>query len=69
MSQNARLLDHLKSHGSINPMQAWNELGIYRLGARAFDLRKDGYNIISTLVEVPNRFGEVCKVAEYQLVS
>jgi hypothetical protein len=49
-------------------MGAWNELGIYRLGARVWDLKhKRGYNITKRLVTVQNRFGEDCKVAQYRL--
>ena len=34
-TQAERLLAYLQQHGSITPMQAWQELGIYRLAARA----------------------------------
>lgn len=69
MSQNERLLNHLQNNGSINPMQAWQELGIYRLAARVKNLRDDGYHVVGSKVEVPNRFGEVCRVAEYKIES
>ncbi len=69
MSQNDRLLSHLQTNGSINPMQAWQELGIYRLASRANDLRNAGHNIITEKVEVNNRFGEVCRVASYILAQ
>lgn len=64
-----RLHKYLTLHGKINPLEAWNELGVYRLGARVFDLRKQGVNITSCTVEVKNKFGEVCRVAEYRLES
>ena len=62
-----RLLAHLKEHRAINPMEAWTKLGIYRLGARVWDLRKAGYPVASTFQKVPNRFGETCRVASYRL--
>ena len=63
-----RLLSYLETHPGITPMGAWNELGIYRLGARVWDLKhKRGYNITKRLVTVQNRFGEDCKVAQYRL--
>lgn len=65
-SQNARLLERLKQ-GPINPMQAWQELGIYRVGARCYDLRQQGHTITTETVKVTNRFGETCRVAEYHL--
>ena len=68
-TQNARLLAYLKAHRQIDPMTAWRELGIYRLGARVFDLREAGHNIESTRVPVENRFGEECRVALYKLAA
>lgn len=68
-TQNDRLLDYLKKHGAIDPLKAWTELGIYRLGARIFDLREAGHNINRTLEKVQNRFGEDCRVALYSLVK
>jgi hypothetical protein len=67
-SQNERLLDHLIAKGKIDPLEAWVELGIYRLGARIFDLRQTGINITSANKKVTNRFGETCRVACYELV-
>ena len=65
-SQCARLLARLE-RGPIDPMQAWDELGIYHLGARVFDLREQGHDIVRDLVKVPNRYGEACRVAQYRL--
>jgi hypothetical protein len=68
MSQCDRLLDRLK-RGPITPMEAWSELGIYRLGARVFDLKASGHDIDRELVPVSNRFGEECRVAQYRLIE
>ena len=69
MKQNERLLEYLKQHREIDPMTAWEKLGIYRLGARVFDLRKAGHDISSDRKAVENRFGEECKVALYRLAA
>lgn len=66
-TQNERLLEHLKRHRSINAMQALSELGIYRLAARIGELKAKGHDIEASAVEVQNRFGEACRVAEYRL--
>ena len=66
MSQCARLLDRLE-RGPITPMEAWNELGVYRLAARCHELREDGHKIVKQTVSVANRFGESCVVARYSL--
>ncbi len=67
-TQNERLAAYLERNKTINPLVAWVKLGIYRLGARVFDLRKQGYEIKSENVKVQNRFGEDCHVAQYRLV-
>ena len=66
MSQCARLLDRLE-RGPITPMEAWNELGIYRLASRVKDLRDKGHVISGSRANVANRFGETCNVARYSL--
>ena len=67
MSQNERILDHLRNVGAIRPMTAWSELGIYRLASRINDLRKAGHKIKTKKVEVVNRWGESSYIAEYSL--
>ena len=66
-AQNRRLLEYLRSHDNIDPLTAWTKLGIYRLGARVFELRQAGHNISTQRVEVPNRFGEKCFIGYYRL--
>lgn len=68
MSQCERVLNRLEQ-GPITPMEAWNELGVYRLAARVCDLKEAGHNISKETVSVANRFGEECHVARYRLVS
>ena len=62
-----RLLQYLMAHGTITPLEAWTLLGIYRLGARIWDLKKHGYKISTKTVPVLNQFGECCHVAMYVL--
>lgn len=65
--QCARLLNYLMKKGEVHALAAWSELGIYRLSARIYDLRKRGYNIHAEDVTVQNRFGEDCTVKNYKL--
>lgn len=67
-TQNGRLLTYLQRHPSIDPLEAWTKLGIYRLGARVFDLKAAGHNIVTSRKSVRNRFGEEISVASYALV-
>lgn len=53
MTQQQMILEHLKAYGSIDPAEAFNRLGIYRLGARIFDLRQEGHPI-ETIIQQRN---------------
>lgn len=44
-NQKQLVLDYMREYGSIEPMQALRDLGVYRLASRISDLRKDGHNI------------------------
>ena len=69
MNQEDRLLDYLETHKGINPLTAWQQLGIYRLSACVHTLRKRGNPIITERIGVDNRFNEKCNVAFYRLVK
>ena len=62
------LIDYLTRHGSITPNEALSALGIGRLSARVLDLKHGGFGIVTTMVEVPTRFG-TATVARYSLGS
>ena len=64
-TQNTRLLAYLKEHKSIDPLRAWEILGIYRLASRVNDLRKLGESIKTSPLKVHNRLGEEIRVALY----
>lgn len=67
MKQTERLHEYLTKVGPINPLEAWRELGIYRLAARVCDLRAAGVPVKQRRVAVSNRWGESAIVAEYYL--
>ena len=54
-SHKRQVLEYLKRHGSITPMDALREFGCYRLGARIYDLRREGVKIRTRLVEQQNK--------------
>lgn len=66
-NQENRLLEYLKVNSKITPMEAWIDLGIYRLSDVVFKLRKQGINIETQRKSVMNRFDEPCNFAEYKL--
>lgn len=51
-SQNAAILKHLQSGKHINPIQALNNYGCFRLGARIYNLKKMGYKIRTRIIVV-----------------
>lgn len=67
-SQKEMIVDYMREHGSITPLEAQRDLGCMRLGARIWDLtHKDGVNIVTESVSVKNRFGKDVTVARYRL--
>jgi hypothetical protein len=62
-SQCERILEALKAGRRLNPLVSLNEFGCFRLGGRIFDLKKQGYDIKSEMVTLPN--GK--RVARYSL--
>lgn len=51
MTQTKTVLKHLRKRGTISPMEALVSYGIYRLAARIFVLREEGYGIKTELRE------------------
>lgn len=69
-TQNERILKYLQTHKrGITQLQALEKLGVLRLSGRIHDLREMGYPIMTNIIEVPNRYGDVSKVAEYRLME
>ena len=67
--QTDMILNYLQKHRGITQAQAIEKFGCYRLSGRIYDLRAEGYPIITERKAVKNRFGETCHVAEYRLVK
>lgn len=63
MSQTEQILQMLK-RGPVTPMDALKEAGTLRLASRVLDLKKQGHNIITEMV---NKKGK--KFASYKLVE
>ncbi|MED5545687.1 MAG: helix-turn-helix domain-containing protein [Pseudomonadota bacterium] len=64
-----RLLDWFSRRDSITPIEALNDLGIYRLGARIHDLRERGHSIRTERIEHVNRSGNASRPARYVYLS
>lgn len=70
MSQCEKILKYLRTHKrGITALIAMEKFGIMRLASRIHDLREMGYKIMTSTVEVKNRYGDICRVANYKLVE
>lgn len=67
MTQNDRILRHLRDYGSISSMEAVQEYGIMRLASRISDLKKAGIPIRREMVAGKNRYGESISYARYSV--
>ena len=67
MTQKEAVLEWLKTDGSITSMEAFEHLGITRLSAVVFDLRKLGYAISSEDMTITNRYGKQVHFSRYKL--
>lgn len=65
-SQIRRVLEYIGLHGSISSKEAFHELGIKRLSARIYDIKKLGINTEKTMCTKYNRYGKV-RYARYFL--
>lgn len=45
MTQTEQLLDYLDRYGSVEPLEALRDLGIFRLAARIYDIEQQGITI------------------------
>lgn len=63
MAQRDDILNYLKSGRSLTPLEALDLFGCFRLGARIYDLKQEGFNIKSEQVEFNGKH-----VARYSLI-
>ena len=68
-TQSKMILEHLKKGKEISQLEATKRYGVLRLGAIIFNLRKDGYRIITRRVHAPNRYGHSSNYAVYKLIQ
>ena len=62
MTQCEQVLQHLRTRGTLTPIDALNEYGCFRLAARVKDLRDQGHDVVT----IRESQGEKC-FARYML--
>lgn len=50
-SQCDEILKHLQSGRALTPLEALERFGCFRLGARIYDLKKQGYDIRTDMIQ------------------
>jgi hypothetical protein len=67
MTQKEKVLKYLQTGKGLTTMQAINWWGITRLSGRIFEIRADGYNVVSEMKQVKTRDGKKTSVAVYKM--
>lgn len=69
MKQTELIERYMRDFGSITQMDAFRDLGVYRLSARIHDLREKGIGVLATTEKARNRYGEVVYYKRYSLAK
>ena len=69
MTQPEMVMQYIEEFGSITPLEAFADLGVYRLSACIFVLRKRGNAIETSIEESTNRRGKTVRYARYRLAG
>lgn len=69
LTQSMKILKYMMDFGSITPIEALKDLGVMRLGARIYDLEKQGFVILHERESGRNRYGEKTSYARYRLAK
>ena len=68
-SQKERILDYMNEFGSISSWEAFRDLGITRLAARASDIEADGIVLNHEREATTNRYGEKVYYTRYSIAE
>lgn len=66
MTQKERIRKYLDDFGSITPLEAMKDLGIMRLGARIWEMIREGDQIVRETETSKNRYGQTTRYARYR---
>lgn len=68
MTQEEKVIEHIRNNGSITAKEAMDEYGIMRLASRIANLKKKHQiPIVKDMVAGKNRYGEVTHFARYRM--
>lgn len=61
------ILAYIAEFGSITPLEAMRDLGVYRLASRISEMKKRGYHIKSEWAAVKTRRGTTSRIKRYSI--
>ena len=67
--QTEKILDYMRTHGSITPLEAMIELNCMRLASRISDLKKEGHVIRSEMSSYTRSDGTKSHFKKYSVVE
>ena len=68
-TQKEEVLRHLMTYRTITSFEAIKEYNITRLADKIYQLRKEGFNISSTLKKFTNKYGNTSSYSIYKFVG
>ena len=68
-NKTTEILKHLKVRGYITAKEAYELYGSQKVSSIIFNLRRQGYNIITEDCLGKDRYGHTCKYAKYELIE
>ena len=69
ISQKQRVIKYIKDFGSITTFQAYSDLGVTRLSAVMYNIKKDGIKVKTETGKAKNRYGEDTHFAIYSFIE
>lgn len=66
MTQNERIIQYIKDFGSITKLDAMRDIAVACLPSRIFELRQEGYNIVTKTETKKNRYGIPTTYGRYE---
>lgn len=66
-TQEEKVLEYIRRYGKITTLDAFKDLGITRLSAKIFNLKRQGHNITGEFRTEKNRFGQYICYKIYRL--
>ena len=67
MNQKQAVENYIKEHGSITSFEAFMSLGITRLSAVIFEMKRAGIKILTDRITIENRYGNPTTYAVYRI--